>query len=80
MFTTNYIKSFKLTILLLVFGEIIETGQNRNLLASALDISAALTKDKKVLTIGVVNPTSDIVGLSLDLTGAGIPKRYINPA
>ena len=36
--------------------------------------------DKKVLTIGVVNPMSGILGLSLDLTGAGIAKRYINPA
>ena len=67
-------------MLLLILGQIIETGQNRNLFASALDISAALTKDKKVLTISVVNPTSDILGLSLDLTGAGIAKRYINPA
>ena len=40
-----------------------------------LDISAALTKDKKALTIGVVNPTSDSVSLSLNLTGARLSGK-----
>jgi len=33
-----------------------------------LDISVALTKDKKAITIGVVNPTDDPYDLTLDLT------------
>ena len=40
-----------------------------------LDISAALTEDKKALTIGVVNPTSDSVSLFLNLTGARVKGK-----
>ena len=39
----------------------------------AVDIAAALTKDGKTLTVGVVNPTDKAFPLSLHLTGA-IPK------
>jgi alpha-N-arabinofuranosidase len=37
-----------------------------------LDISAALTADKQAITIGVVNPTSEAVALSLNLKGANL--------
>ena len=37
---------------------------------SVLDVSAALTKDKKTLTIGVVNPTTDTYMVNFDLLGA----------
>ncbi len=35
-----------------------------------LDVSAALTDDKRALTVAVVNPTPDARALSLDLSGA----------
>jgi alpha-N-arabinofuranosidase len=38
-----------------------------------VDFAAALTKDGKTLTVGVVNPTDKPIPLSLELTGA-IPK------
>jgi alpha-N-arabinofuranosidase len=37
--------------------------------AAPLDISAALTSDKKTLTLGVVNPTKDTIQLKLNLNG-----------
>jgi alpha-N-arabinofuranosidase len=37
-----------------------------------LDISAALTADKQAITIGVVNPTSEAMALSLNLKGANL--------
>ncbi|MCF7972649.1 MAG: hypothetical protein K9N55_02425, partial [Phycisphaerae bacterium] len=37
-----------------------------------LDISAALTADKKTLTVGVVNPTAEAVTLSLNLKGVTV--------
>lgn len=42
----------------------------------ALDVSAALTKDGKTLTVGVVNPTGDAVDLKLALAGL----KYAGPA
>jgi len=45
-----------------------------------LDISAALTEDKKALTIGVVNPTYDTYKLKLDLkavTAAGKARSWV---
>lgn len=35
--------------------------------AGPLDVSAALTSDRKALTVAVVNPTSDTVKLKLNL-------------
>jgi len=40
--------------------------------ASPLDITAAFTADKKAITIGVVNPTTEAVALSLDLEGVSV--------
>ncbi|MBN1806233.1 MAG: hypothetical protein JW837_13375 [Sedimentisphaerales bacterium] len=39
---------------------------------ASLDISAALTEDKKTLTIGIVNPTNNSVDLCLNLTGTRV--------
>jgi len=48
-------------------------GQTPLIIAEApapYDVAAALTKDGRTLTLGVVNPTKDEVDLTLDLTGA----------
>ncbi|MDQ5979883.1 MAG: alpha-L-arabinofuranosidase [Verrucomicrobiota bacterium] len=44
--------------------------------AGPLDVSAALTKDGKTLTVGVVNPTGEAVDLKLALVGL----KYAGPA
>jgi alpha-N-arabinofuranosidase len=44
--------------------------------AGPLDVAAALTKDGKTLTVGVVNPTSEAVDLKLALAGL----KYAGPA
>ncbi len=44
--------------------------------AGALDVMAALTKDGKTLTVGVVNPTAEAVDLKLALAGL----KYAGPA
>ncbi len=40
-----------------------------------LDIAAALTTDRKALTIGIVNPTFDIYQLKLDLSGVTVAGK-----
>ncbi len=48
--------------------------------AAPLDVSAALTEDGREITVGVVNPTSDVYGLNLKIEGvqaAGVAKTWI---
>jgi alpha-N-arabinofuranosidase len=43
--------------------------------AAPLDVAAALTSDKKALTIGVVNPRSEAVALKLNLNAVKLTGR-----
>lgn len=43
--------------------------------AAPLDVSAALTSDRKALTVAVVNPTSDTVNLKLNLNSVKLSGK-----
>ena len=54
------------------FGQIpVETGPK----AGGLDVVAAWTKDRKALTIGIVNPTKSKSSLAIELKGAGLSGK-----
>jgi len=63
------------------FGEIpVEVGGT----AAPLDVMAALSRDRKILTIGIVNPTKETIELPLEikgieLTGDGAYHRIWGP-